>query len=167
MTTKNPIDTIEVWEPIPDTIGYFASSQGRIKGPRTIYKGHVDPKGYNHVSIIQGGKRVYRKVSRLVASAFHGEDNRMVLHINGVPSDDRPENLKYGDAKENYNDAINHGTNCQGARHGNSLLTQNQVIEIRNKYIRNVYGYKQLAKEYGVTNYTIRAVILRKNWRHV
>jgi hypothetical protein len=46
----------------------------------------------------------------------------------------------------------------------NYKLSQEQVEEIRTKYIPNVYGFKRLAKEYGVSDSTISYVIKNRSY---
>lgn len=42
--------------------------------------------------------------------AFTGDDPRQVRHKNGVPADNRLENLEYGTNAENQADSVAHGT---------------------------------------------------------
>lgn len=160
----------EIWKPIPDCDGYFASNKGRIKNEntKTIFKNYINNKGYAKISIIDGGIRKTKSVSRLVASAFHGKnDKKMVLHTNGNPADNRPENLRYGTAKENYDDARKHGTNSKGNNHGRSILKESDIQNIRNEYSSGNATYKEIGNKYGVTKYTIFRVINGDNWKWV
>ena len=49
-------------------------------------------------------------------------------------------------------------------RKGTAKLTDKQASEIRNKYIPNEYGYKKLAKEYGVSRHTIMDIVKEKTY---
>lgn len=159
--------TNEIWKEIPDCEGFFASNLGRIKGPRTVYKGHIDAKGYIRMSVIENGKRVYRNSARLVARAFHGHSDQMVLHINGRPADNRPENLRYGSTKENYEDSRIHGTNPKGKTHGRTILSEAEILEIRRLYNPRVLGYAKLAKMFGIGRTTARLIVKRMIWAHL
>lgn len=60
----------------------------------------------------------------------------------------------------------------QGQNNGRALLTDDQVREIRRKYIpykspRRPSNQKQLAKEYGVAVHVIKYVVLGGGWRSV
>lgn len=46
-------------------------------------------------------------------------------------------------------------------------LTEAQVLEIRAKYCRNVYGVWRLAKEYGIHRHSIRMILRRQTWKHI
>lgn len=160
----------EIWKPIPDCDGYFASNKGRVKNGKTevIYTGHVNEKGYIMVSVIELGIRKYKNTARLVASAFHGKcDHKMVLHNNGNPADNRPENLRYGTAKDNYDDAVKHGTNSKGTIHGGAKLKPDDILKIREEYNSGKSSYNKLGEKYGVTKHTIYRVIKGDNWKWI
>lgn len=46
-------------------------------------------------------------------------------------------------------------------------LTEDQVGEIRRKYVRGIITYKMLAGEYGVTVMAIAAIIQGRSWKHI
>ncbi len=117
------------WRPIPDTC-YEASSTGLIRslshrvtmpdGRSVPYKGRIlkpqlDRLDYAIVNI--HGRM--RTVHSLVALAFHGPrpEGLEVRHLNGDPTDNRPENLRYGTHAENMQDKVAHG------RHHNANKT--------------------------------------------
>ena len=54
------------------------------------------------------------------------------------------------------------GTKCY-----NSKLTEDDVIEIRSKYIPKLYTCNKLAAEYDVSNVMISKIINRKRWTHI
>jgi group I intron endonuclease len=55
----------------------------------------------------------------------------------------------------------------RGENNANSVLTSEQVILIRKKYIPNEYGYRKLAKEFNTTVSAIEKIITRKRWNHI
>ncbi|GKU79305.1 hypothetical protein [Paenibacillus sp. L3-i20] len=55
----------------------------------------------------------------------------------------------------------------QGEKSRTAILNENQVMEIRNKYLPGLVGTKQLAREYGVSNTTIASIVTGKTWRHI
>jgi group I intron endonuclease len=54
-----------------------------------------------------------------------------------------------------------------GTNNPNSKLNPSTVKEIRSKYIKGIYGYIRLAKEYGVSAGCIEGVITRRRWNNV
>lgn len=108
------------------------------------------------------------RVHRLVAQAFiPNPGNRPeVNHINAKPGDNRVENLEWCTPKENMQHASRLQLMC-GTQQWKSKLNEEKVKEIRQKYIPRVFTYKQLAKEYGVSDITINYVVRRLSWKHV
>jgi hypothetical protein len=116
------------WFSIPEHPGYQVSSDGRIRsvdrvvtyaasrgrsGYARVLKGRVlkpykMPAGHLQVVLGRGFNRL---VHRMVALTFIGPcpEGEEVLHINGVPDDNRPSNLKYGTRSENMKDDYKRG----------------------------------------------------------
>lgn len=117
----------EVWKVVPSVPDISASSLGRIWVSRSqgvMPSGGVrwyEPKptfGYEEKTATgRPGvpkRRIIRvsrlkktfKVAQLVCEAFHGpkpHPKSVTIHINEDPSDNRPDNLRWGTQKENLN----------------------------------------------------------------
>lgn len=119
----------EEWQFIKQSTGrkavkYFVSNLGRIKcvysksGRQKIYYGYDNANGYKVCTI--------GCVHRLVAEAFvpNPENRPCVDHIDGNPSNNNAENLRWVTQKENLNNAV--------------------TVERRNEYLDNTYGKKQI-----------------------
>ena len=164
-------DQTEVWRPIPSFDEYEASSLGRIRWRDRIRNATPDRQGYLRVSFwTDKGSRKFA-VHVLVAAAFHGErpDGAVTRHVNGINSDNRPDNLMYGTATENEADKAAHGTKVVGVRHHSSKLTEAQVVEIRRRHAEssNVFSPGMAAREFGVCGKTIKGIVDRKIWKHL
>lgn len=168
---------------IPGFDGYLAGSDGEIYSVRSNSGGiRLEPKrlkhdrselrGYRRYRLAVGGW--YKKVSghRLVCSAFHGKPpsfDSVTRHLNGKPSDNRPENLSWGTSKENGEDKVVHGNSLRGEKNASARLNSEAV-----KVVRHVGGRGRgsrrmreiLAGLYGVSPATIKHAIYR-GWRHV
>ncbi len=114
-----------------------------------------------------------------------GERHSSRTHPERVPRGDRhgsrthPERLARGDANgrrlhpERYPSGDQHPTRQRpalvrrGEEQANAILTDEQVREIRRRYVPRVVTLHQLAVEYGVHLGTIHAVVARKRWTHV
>lgn len=71
------------------------------------------------VSIWVNGKAKRCAVHRLICEAFHGpapEGKPWALHRNGQHQDNRPGNLYWGDAQDNVDDMMRHGTHYESAK---------------------------------------------------
>ena len=165
----------EIWKDIPGLEGkYQASSHGRIRSLdryvdyhcgdrcyRRLRKGRIirlparDRTGHLgfHIGHIP---KVY--AHQIIASAFLGPcpEGMMVLHNNGDPADNRPENLRFGTAADNDHDIYRQG----GKRH---KLDLRDVEGIR----FGVYcGHtdKELAWNFGVDRTMINRIRNRKRY---
>jgi len=110
------------WRDIPGHEGrYQASNAGGIRsvfGQAPQVKRQRLHKGYLHVALrvpqkAGPAREVTASVHRLVALAFipnDSPDKALVLHGNGNRTDNCVSNLRWGTHKENYADAVRHGT---------------------------------------------------------
>lgn len=99
---------MEIWKDIIEFEGaYKVSNLGRILDVKTgkIRKLCRDKDGYYQLGMMKNGKRVFRKVHRLVAEAFLDNPNSLPLinHKNEIKTDNRPENLEW--CTQAYNNA--------------------------------------------------------------
>lgn len=123
----------EVWKPVPDWEGiYEASSHGRIRSlARVVRRGGHDMKvteklltpnvhnsGYLRVNLSHEGRRSEQLVHWIIASTFHGSrpDGLEIRHLDGDPTNNRSENLRYGTSAENKGDIMRHGTHAMRNR---------------------------------------------------
>lgn len=116
---------MERWKDIPGYEDYYlassfgrimsiapgrAKTRGRILSPRS--DGRKD--GYLTVCLYKGGTKHYKKVHRLVASAFLSTsgDGYQVNHKDGDKKNNHIENLEWLSAKENVRHAYKLGLNA-------------------------------------------------------
>ena len=151
--------TNEIWKPIPNYEGiYEASSLGRIRtceGKTTITNWHgvrhwkqrvLKPKGEQYrtgyrVSLWKNGKCKDYLVARLIASAFYGESDLPVNHIDGNRLNNRIENLEWCSLAKNIRKGFETG------------LYKNQkkirIIEKNTNEIKEFRSLSMAAKYYG------------------
>lgn len=142
-------ESAERWAAVPGYDGFYqASDQGRVRSIDRVLvqptrwggtaaralRGQVlapwtDPDGYLHVPL--RGQR--RAVHTLVAAAFLGPrpEDMQVRHLDGDPSNNRPENLAYGTGSDNCLDMVRHGTHHETRRtecpRGHPLVEPNLI----------------------------------------
>lgn len=145
---------------------YQVSSHGRIrkKGGRVLTLSAQ--RGYLVVCLTVNGWSKNFRVHRLVASTFHGAapfPDAEVNHINGVKDDNCTGNLEWASPQENTTHAIVTGLRKQ---HTSAILSESDVLEIRRL---RAGGAKRrlLADKFGVSVHNIKAIDLRKSWRHL
>lgn len=124
------------WRAVPGYEGlYKVSSHGDVWSERRgrTMSLNLNRSGHLYVDLWLYGKRRQVGAHQLVARAFLGESNSpLVRHLDGDPSNNRVENLAYGDFRRNSSDAVRHGThvNCERiarthCKHGHELTPEN------------------------------------------
>jgi hypothetical protein len=118
---------MERWLAVPEWEGlYEVSDLGRVrslsrqtsKGVRSgrVLRFGTYKDGHKHVTFSRNGKATMYQVHRVVLLAFVSPcpDGLQVRHKNGIPDDNRLENLTYGTPAENMADRDHvHNTNHQ------------------------------------------------------
>lgn len=138
------------------------------------WKAYKDTNGYGILRINPKTYRAHR-ISWVLhygeipaCDSYHG---MCVLHRCDNPACVNPHHLFLGTHKDNMGDMRDKGRgvtpDAKGERQGSHKLTEEEVKEIREKYIPLVYTQRMLAAEYGVVRETIHAVLTRRNWKHV
>ena len=162
----------EIWKDIPGYEGsYQASSYGRIKSlsrkvrginhytgsefSRMIAERILRPGRFckaGHVSVVLGRGSMGIPVHHLIMRTFVGEcsGGLEILHINGDPTDNRLENLRYGTRTENILDVYRQGGRWR-------KLSVNDVREIRNRLDDGEKGHS-IAQHFGVSDTTISSI---------
>ena len=172
----------EIWKSIPGYEGFYeVSDLGRVRslarviiranGRKQTFRGKIllpafgKRKGYPHVSLHRAGARTNFDVHTLVALAFLGPrpNGFEVCHGDGDPRNANIKNLRYGTRMDNCADAVKHGTQARGTRACGAVLTEPQVLAIRNLYSAGV-GQRVLAARFGVARSTISDVVVRRYW---
>jgi hypothetical protein len=167
----------EVWKDIPGYEGrYQASSHGNIRSlPRVefrkdaygghanwSYKGrvikqHPGESGHLHVNL---GARNTKKAHRLVLEAFVGPCpvGFECLHIDGNPTNNRLDNLRWGTRLENRADMRVHAQ-LYRRRQGSTWLSEETIRAIkRDLRAPDKPAQRVLARKYGVHVNTINNI---------
>mgnify|MGYP000170947523 CR=1 FL=1 len=170
----------EQWKPVLGFEGYYeVSDLGRVRSlDRTIVNslGRVcrvrgqllsackNRKGYFKVSLFRNNRETTSEVHRLVAEAFHGPcpPNHETRHLDGVRDNNCASNLRYGTAKQNQHDRRAHGTSMQGESHQGSKLTDDQLTQVRDTYLRGEHTMRQVGELFGVGATTVFRVVSGK-----
>jgi len=183
----------EVWKDVKGYEGiYKVSNFGRVKSldreiapnNRAPYwrKGKICKQsksnlGYMTVGFTVNNVKVNKYVHRLVAEAFITNVNNypQVNHIDCDKTNNRINNLEWCTNSQNQIHASKNGLNklhlhrvaYSGEENGRSLLTKEQVLEIKKKYIPYKYSAKKLAKEYKVSESCITHILNNTSWKKI
>lgn len=160
--------------PIEGAPDYFVSDRGRVfsakkhGGRARVLKLTPNVGGYLTFATYEpGGKQVRRNVHQEVATAFLGTRpaGMDVCHNDGTRDNNCASNLRYDTRSGNFADKLKHGTHNRGENSSTSLLTEEQVVKIREDFA-NGATQKDLAARYGVTRSTIQVAVKGKTWAH-
>ena len=145
-------------------------SSGEVRHRKAVLLKPTSVLGYAIVTIYSNRKPNYRKIHRLVATAFLGNPEKLpvVNHINGNKLDNTVSNLEWCTPSHNSLHAVATGltNSAKGEAHGRAKLTEIQVHEIRN-LCNNGAVQAQIAKKFGVKPMIISNIVNRKRWRHI
>ena len=77
--------------------------------------------------------------------------------------------LFVGTDDDNMKDKVSKNRQSRGENHGNRYLTEEDVLEIRERYVPRdkINGNMALAKEFNVASVTISYIVNRVTWKHV
>ena len=119
----------EEWKSVVDRVGYYeVSNKGRVRSlpgghgrgkAGLILKAGINSGGYFGVVLAKGGKKEWRSIHRLVATAFCDNPNGhpVVNHIDHNKVNNTPGNLEWCTAKHNSQHAAREGRIRSGRSH--------------------------------------------------
>lgn len=170
--------TIERWRDVPNYEGYYrVSDLGRVKsvtrivrhncgGPKRV-KGQmkkirvVDAGGHLGLFLYKNGKRKHFFVHTLVLIAFVGPcpKNMECRHLDGDPTNNRLDNIKWDTPKNNQQDRFIHGTHMVGGKNKNACFTNEEAEKIRDMWKSRQFTKQEIADIHNVSRYTIYRII--------
>ena len=188
MTTPTDKDLRALAEAATPYEGYTVDRDGNVwsyhpwRGQtRRKLTPHPNSKGYLAVKVKHEGRMKKALIHKMVCEAFHGakpSPSHQVRHLNGVRSDNRDVNLRWGTPSENAQDRKRHGTEravenaragagkLRGSKNVSAKVTEAQVVQIRMRYAAGE-GPRSIAKAFGVHRDTVRLIVRRETWTHI
>lgn len=109
------------------------------------------------------------RVHTLVLNAFTGPRpaGMQGRHLNGIKTDNRRDNLKWGTPKENSEDSVKHGHTSRGSHRPKSKLSEENVREIRALVAAGGISKCAIARKFGISEATVRDIMSRRLWKHL
>lgn len=137
-------------------------------GECLVWFGNKDSNGYGRIRY--GGVANY-PAHRLNYELLHGPipDGLVLRHSCDNPACINVAHLDPGTQKQNIADKYERGraNHATGENHGRAKLTREQVDAIRQRYVpgKKGCGTHALAKEFGVAQSTLRAIVSGEHWK--
>lgn len=161
---------METWVNVDGYGGkYEVSNLGNVRTGTTILKTTLN-YGYRQVGLWLDGKRVTRRVHRLVAVAFIGPSptaEHVINHKDGVRSNNLPSNLEWVLQKENVRHAIDVlGKHWRGEASAACTTTEDQVRRVKG-LIRSGVNDCAIARMEGRTRSFVRSIRTGNTWGHL
>ncbi len=141
---------------------------GHGQGWRKL-KPEITEAGYHRVVLAKGKERFRICIHTLVLLAFVGQKKlgQQCRHLNGIPTDNKLDNLVWGTATENNRDKARHGTQTRGEEHPEAKLTDEQVREIYQLVLIGELTHVRIGELYGVTNMVVSGIGRGVGWKHL
>lgn len=179
-------NVVEIWKDIPGFEEYYeASYSGQIRSkPRLSYNGRTFGQRVERIkkwNKVKGGyyqtplctpdvkKPFY--VHRLVASAWiPNPDNKpFINHKDGDKGNNSVPNLEWCTRSENVLHAYRTGLmSNQGIKHPQAKLTEQDVLNIRERYAKGESSYKIFnSGDYDMSYTNIKDIIAKRTWSHI
>lgn len=114
-------------------------------------------------------KKVPVSIHKIVCQTFHGlkpSTKHQVRHLNGNHLDNRADNLCWGTAKENSDDARQHGTLRIGTLNGMARLNPDKVCEIRSLRDQGLI-HSDIGRLVSISRESVADVLACRTWKHV
>lgn len=149
---------------------YYVEEDGRVFSKKS--NRYLKPfKMKNGYYVINLGKYNRELVHRLVAKVYLENPNQFkeVNHKDGNKENNHMSNLEWCTRQQNCQHAHDLGLNYakKGSNNVNSLLTEDQVLEIRRLHKTKIYSCRQIGEMFGVKGSTIDYIVNYKAWKHV
>jgi hypothetical protein len=127
---------------------------------------NTDQDGYGRFAI----DKVEVRVNILTCEAWNGPKpfpEAQAAHRCGNTNCWAGEHLYWATPRQNTLDKWAHGTMPHGEAHHKAKLSEADVLSIRTRYESGEISLSDLAREHGVTQPTISAIVHRKTWTHI
>jgi hypothetical protein len=129
-----------------------------------IWKGNLSRQGYGTIKDNKKSVAAHRVSWRL----HNGDipDGMIIMHKCDNPLCVRPDHLELGTKQDNMLDMKRKGRNTFNSRHGGSLLTDDQVLELRKRYYAGE-SVHILSKDYNIVIRSVYPIISGQNYKHL
>ena len=133
------------------------------------YQGYLRQAGYGTLTVGFNYKKFVYSLHR-VAYYYHTNNDPaslLVRHHCDNPRCINPKHLCLGTYADNNKDCVERGRNSKGEKHGRSKLTNDCVINIKNRLREGKETQAAIAKDFDVSRAVIGDIHTGKIWSHI
>lgn len=128
--------------------------------------GYFNNKGYGNIGLFG----TYHLAHRLIYQCYHGKinPNICVLHHCDNTVCVNPNHLFLGTQQDNLNDMVNKNRSGKGSKNSQSILTEENVIDILLGVQNGIYtSVTQICSKFQISEGPIRDIFKKRNWTHI
>lgn len=122
-----------------------------------LWTGNLDEDGYGRTWFNYKKQNAHRVA--WMYPDYVIPDGMIVCHSCDNPACCNPRHLFIGTYQDNSSDMVSKGRQMKNDNHYKCKLSNEQVVEIRDKYARGIARQYELAREYGVTSDNIWQIV--------
>lgn len=161
----------EMVREIKDAPGYGITNKSRVVNLKegTLLKPKVDATGYLKVTMFLEGRRVEKRVHRLVAEYFipNPDGLPIVNHLDGDKTNADISNLEWTTPKGNAIHALEHGLLRIGEEAPTAKITEDEALSIIND-ISNGMTNREIQEKYpSATKSIVEKLRNKSRWKHL
>ncbi len=123
----------------------------RIENNCWEWTGATYRRGYGHFRRKINGKWIMYKAHRFSYEYFKNQgelidSSKLICHSCDNPQCVNPEHLFIGTVQDNINDKLKKGRHRSGCKQGHRMLSDTDVLKIKNEYATGKYSMKEVAQ---------------------
>lgn len=168
MTTRVVRELIVIDDAI---VSRFMAKTVRADNGCLIWTGAVSRNGYGKFYLSDGSQESHVVAWRMSNGGVNVPEGMLVMHSCECRLCVAPGHLVVGTQSQNTTHANRNRRLANFRRHGSdvvsSVLTEDQVIQIRSKFVPGKYSYTRIAAEMNLNRHTVRSVCIGKTWKHI
>lgn len=155
----------DIMKPIPNHQDYYITESGNVWSNKTNKFLKTQKLNHGHLVVALGNHNKKYLIHRLVLETFVGPcpDGLECRHLNGIPNDNRLENLVWGTHRENMKDNVIHNKWSNPF----TKLSDKDIRMIIYMWNTGLFSQKEIGDIYETIQSNISQIVNGKTRRHI